>query len=187
MRVSPNRMGVVLSNSYNSGHVLPQQMSGISDSPLAPLEKLELMLPGFKGYKRKDLIRQDDVLVRNAVKAALVQSQEEIGLKEGEIAAENPFDPKIHLYEGLLSKLRAATEEIGGAPAGMYSFYARFKLFEEDMQRIVEFDYKLVSLANQILSQVRTNADPSVLHQSVDELRKIFFERQKLFIPEKLR
>jgi len=29
-------------------------VSGVSDSPLAPLEKLELMLPGFKGYKRKE-------------------------------------------------------------------------------------------------------------------------------------
>jgi hypothetical protein len=162
-------------------------MSGISDSPLAPLEKLELMLPGFKGYKRKDLIRQDDVLVRNAVKAALVQTQEEIGIKESEIAGQNPFDPRIHAYEELLSRLRAATEEIGGAPAGMYSFYSRFKLFEEDMQRIVEFDYKLVSLANQILSQMRAGADPMALRQSVDELRKIFFERQKLFTPEKLR
>jgi hypothetical protein len=68
-------------------------VSGVSDSPLAPLEKLELMLPGFKGYKRKDLIRQDDVLVRQAIKMRFVNAQEELGLRESRLAAQNPFDP----------------------------------------------------------------------------------------------
>jgi hypothetical protein len=97
-------------------------MSEISDSPLAPLEKLELLLPGFKGYKRKDLIRQDDVLVRSAIRNTLLKVQEEITAKEGEIASSNPFDPKIHDYEDLLSQLRTLTEEVWGRPQACTSF-----------------------------------------------------------------
>jgi len=31
---------------------------------LTPLEQLQLVIPGFRGYKVKDLIWQDDMLVR---------------------------------------------------------------------------------------------------------------------------
>ena len=34
---------------------------------LSPLEKLQLLVPGYRGYKVKDLIRKDDLLVRQAV------------------------------------------------------------------------------------------------------------------------
>ncbi|MFP3163467.1 MAG: hypothetical protein RXQ75_06500 [Acidianus hospitalis] len=33
---------------------------------LTPLEKLQLLVPGYRGYKVKDLIRQDDFLVRQS-------------------------------------------------------------------------------------------------------------------------
>ncbi|PSO04610.1 hypothetical protein B9Q13_04130 [Candidatus Marsarchaeota G2 archaeon ECH_B_SAG-G16] len=162
-------------------------MSEISDSPLAPLEKLELLLPGFKGYKRKDLIRQDDVLVRSAIRNTLLKVQEEITAKEGEIASSNPFDPKIHDYEDLLSQLRTLTEEVWGAPTGMYLFYDRYKMFESDLEKIVEFDFKLVTLASSLLEDARSGVEPQVLKNKVKELRNTFSQRQKLFMPEKLR
>ena len=162
-------------------------MSEISDSPLAPLEKLELLLPGFKGYKRKDLIRQDDVLVRSAIRNTLLKVQEEITAKEGEIASSNPFDPKIHDYEDLLSQLRTLTEEVWGVPTGMYLFYDRYKMFESDLEKIVEFDFKLVTLANSLLEDARSGVEPQVLKNKVKELRNTFSQRQKLFMPEKLR
>lgn len=36
---------------------------------LTPLERLQLLVPGYRGYKIKDLARQDDFLVRTAVKS----------------------------------------------------------------------------------------------------------------------
>jgi hypothetical protein len=162
-------------------------VSGVSDSPLAPLEKLELMLPGFKGYKRKDLIRQDDVLVRQAIKMRLLNAQEELGLRESRLAAQNPFDPRISEYEEILSLLRGVSEEVGAAPAGMYTFYTRFKLFEEDMMKIVEYDLKLLTTADEVLKQARGDADPATLRQLISEIRVAFNDRQKLFSPEKIR
>jgi hypothetical protein len=162
-------------------------MSGVSDSPLAPLEKLELMLPGFKGYKRKDLIRQDDVLVRDAIKMRLVAAQEEIGIRESALASQNPFDPKVAQYEEVQSLLRSVAEEVGAAPTGMYTFYTRYKMFEEDMAKVVDYDYRLLTIAEEILTQARAEADPGTLKRLIGQLRVAFTDRQRLFSPDKLR
>jgi hypothetical protein len=162
-------------------------MSGISDSPLAPLERLELMLPGFKGYKRKDLIRQDDMLVRNAIKLRLDNAMREIEGRQGELALNDPFNPLVHKYEDLLSRLRTLATEVQAAPAGMYTYYDRFKLFEEDIQRLVQFDLQLISSAEKVLELARSGADPSQIRELVDSMSQLFSERGKLFIPEKLR
>jgi hypothetical protein len=162
-------------------------MAGISDSPLAPLEKLALMLPGFKGYKRKDLIRQDDALVRNAIKMRLVSAQDEIGIKESRIAQANPFDDRIAAYEDVQSQLRRIAEEVGGAPGGMYTYYTRYKMFEEDMMKIVEYDYRLLTLAEEVLKQARGEADPTSINSILEQLRVAFSDRQRLFAPESVR
>lgn len=49
---------------------------------LTPIEQLQLLLPGYRGYKAKDLIRQDDFLVRRAVIDRLEQTIRIISEKE---------------------------------------------------------------------------------------------------------
>jgi len=69
----------------------------------------------------------------------------------------------------------------------MYTFYTRFKLFEEDMMKIVEYDLKLLTTADEVLKQARGDADPATLRQLISEIRVAFNDRQKLFSPEKIR
>jgi len=69
----------------------------------------------------------------------------------------------------------------------MYLFYDRYKMFESDLEKIVEFDFKLVTLANSLLEDARSGVEPQVLKNKVKELRNTFSQRQKLFMPEKLR
>jgi hypothetical protein len=60
-------------------------------------------------------------------------------------------------------------------------------MFESDLEKIVEFDFKLVTLANSLLEDARSGVEPQVLKNKVKELRNTFSQRQKLFMPEKLR
>ncbi|WP_243679931.1 hypothetical protein [Vulcanisaeta souniana] len=74
----------------SSGNVKPP----ISESPLSPLERLQLLVPGFRGgYKIKDLIRQDDFLVRKTAASMLEEAQKLIERIEEEIARNNPLRP----------------------------------------------------------------------------------------------
>ena len=159
----------------------------ISESPLTPLEKLQLMVPGFRGYKVKDLIRQDDFLVRKAVTQLLEEARGIIEANEATIVQSNPFDPAIQQYEALLSELRKLISEVFNAPLGDSGMHDRFKVYPEDLERLVEYDLKLITTAKNILDLAKSGASPLNILNMVREARSYTYERQKLLMPEKLR
>ncbi|MDP8011328.1 MAG: hypothetical protein ACP5F1_02485 [Thermoplasmata archaeon] len=153
---------------------------------LSPLEKLELLLPGFKFYKSMDLIRQDDALVRYALKNNLEKLRELIELKEEEIASKNPMDDRIHAYESLLVLLRSFIQEIFAAQGGMYIIYSRYKIDENDLKNILNHDYSLISNSKDILNNFNRMDIESII-ENIRNLRKTFLEREKYFNPENIR
>lgn len=160
--------------------------SGRVSDPLGTAERLELLVPGFRGYKMRDLIRQDDVLVRNAISVRLLKAQQKVIQVEGEIAEKDPFDERVHQYETLLSRMRLITEEVGAAPAGALSYYARFKFSEESQKDLVDFDLKLLGMVEALVQSVRT-ATVQEIGQQCEAIHEQFFERNKIFFPPTLR
>jgi hypothetical protein len=158
----------------------------VSDSPLGTAERLELLVPGFRGYKMRDLIRQDDVLVRSAISVRLAKAQEKVRQVEGEVAEKDPFDARVHDYELLLSKMRLLTEEVGAAPAGALSYYARFKFTEQSQKDLVDFDLKLLTMVDALLQSVRSSTAQGI-NEQCQAIRDEFFERNKIFFPATLR
>ncbi|WP_054856753.1 hypothetical protein [Vulcanisaeta sp. JCM 16159] len=158
----------------------------ISESPLSPLERLQLMVPGFRGYKVKDLIRQDDFLVRKTVASMLEEALNFIQRAEEEVARNNPFDPLIQQYETVLSDLRSLIAEVWGSPTGDAGMHDRFKVFPENLEKLVEYDLRLVDTAKAILDSAKARANPQVIDSMIRDARTYFIERQKLLIPEKL-
>ena len=144
------------------------------------------MVPGFRGYKVKDLIRQDDFLVRKAVVSMLEEARGLIERAEEEVARSNPFDPLIQQYEAVLSDLRSLIAEVWGAPTGDAGMHDRFKVFPENLEKLVEYDLKLVDLAKAILDSAKARANLQLIDSMIRDARVYVIERQKLLIPEKL-
>ena len=162
------------------------QETPVSESPLTPLERLQLMIPGFRGYKVKDLIRQDDFLVRKAVASMLEEARGLIERAEEEVALSNPFDPLIQQYEAVLSDLRSLIAEVWGAPTGDAGMHDRFKVFPENLEKLVEYDLKLIDKAKAILDAAKVRANLQLIDSMIRDARAYVAERQKLLIPEKL-
>ncbi|ADY00275.1 hypothetical protein VMUT_0058 [Vulcanisaeta moutnovskia 768-28] len=158
----------------------------ISESPLSPLERLQLLVPGFRGYKVKDLIRQDDFLVRKTAASMLEEALGFIERIEEEIARNNPFDSLIQQYETVLSDLRSLIAEVWGSPTGDAGMHDRFKVFPENLEKLVEYDLKLVDTSKTILDLAKARANPQVIDSMIRDVRTYVIERQKLLIPEKL-
>ncbi|WP_156769870.1 hypothetical protein [Caldivirga maquilingensis] len=163
------------------------QGTPISESPLTPLERLQLMVPGFRGYKVKDLIRQDDFLVRKAVTQILEEARSIIEANEAAIAQTDPFNPIIQQYEALLSELRKLIMEVYNAPLGDSGMHDRFKVYPEDLENLVKYDLALINSAKSILEAAKSSQQPQAIMSLVREARGYFTERQKLLLPSKLR
>ncbi len=160
-------------------------MSNISDSKLSPYEKLLLILPGFKGYKNRDLIKQDDMIVKNAIRDNLSRLRENLERNENDISEKNPFDPMISKYEKTISLLRSFINNVSGAPTGAYNYHDRFKIDDEILKKIVECDYEMISKTKELIDNKVLDND--VLYSKLLQLMEKFSEREKFFIPESVR
>ncbi len=160
-------------------------MPDISDSKLSPYEKLLLTLPGFKGYKYRDMIKQDDMIVRNSIKGNLSKLREALERKENDISEANPFDSMISKYEKTISLLRSFITSVSGGPTGAYNYHDRFKIDDSILFEIVKYDYNLISQTKELLSA--QNSDIDELYSKLSKLMEEFSEREKFFIPESVR
>jgi hypothetical protein len=95
---------------------------------LTPLEKLQLMIPGYRGYKVKDLIRQDDFLVRQSTITKLETAITNISHLESQVASMNPFSPYLKKMEYVVSQLRTVIGLINSQQGGGADIYARYKI-----------------------------------------------------------
>lgn len=140
-------------------------------------------------YTHKKLIKigEDDINIRSTIRTTLLQTQEILSLKENEIASEDMFNTKIKSYENFLSTLRTIIEDVT-VPTNNKEHLLRIAKIDDDIiDRIIEFNVKLMAIANEIYTQAKSDADIMVIKQKTGELRDMFAEKQKLFLVEKIR
>ncbi|MEM0304434.1 MAG: hypothetical protein QXS44_06040 [Saccharolobus sp.] len=153
---------------------------------LTPIERLQLLIPGYRGYKVKDLIRQDDFLIRRAVAERLESAIRYITERESFIVSTDPFSPQLKLMEFLLSKIRELIGLIMSAQGGGADIYARWKINTEELDSIVNHDMQMIDIATKISESAKENKIEEI-DGLLNSLRVLYFERAKLFFPEELR
>jgi hypothetical protein len=149
---------------------------------LTPLEKMQLLIPGYRGYKVKDLIRQDDMLVRNYVRQNLENAINKLSDRESLIAQQDPFSSIIKQIEILNSKLRSLIADMATMQGGGADVYARYKITSEALEQIVQNDSSLIDISN-YLSQSALDGDINGINELIEKIRSILITRQRLFFP----
>ncbi len=153
---------------------------------LTPLEKLQLLVPGYRGYKVKDLIRQDDFLIRQSTISKLENAVNNIAQQESQIASTDPFSPALKKMEYLQSQLRTIIGLINSQQGSGADVYARYKIQTEQLDEIVNNDLQMVSIANDILN-LSISADVDAILSMINKLREVIINRNKLLYPPEAR
>ncbi|QKR00594.1 hypothetical protein GWK48_09565 [Metallosphaera tengchongensis] len=153
---------------------------------LTPLEKLQLMVPGYRGYKAKDLVRQDDFLIRNSVKQKLENALNKLGELEAITASSSPFSPELKKMEFIASKIRSFIGELTAMQGGGSDVYARFKITTEQLDEIVKNDLNMINVAEEIYNSI-ASGNINQVDPLLNKLREIIIGRQKLFFPQEYR
>jgi hypothetical protein len=154
------------------------------------LEKIELLIPGFHGYKRKELIREDDRLVRERVAAFLDDARREL---------EKALNRCLMLDCGMLEALDRVRKKammvagrIRHADYGYSGLFDRVKVREDELGRLLDYDYRLLSIAKDVLEACRgltgSIADRAKLadalmelDERLEELDRLILERNRMF------
>ena len=129
------------------------------------VEKLELIVPGFHGYKKKELLREDDRLIRGKVAEILGQAKRELERALQRCAMVNC--QQLMAIENMRKKLMMIESRVRHAEAGYRGYFDRVKFKEKELNRLIEYDARMIELAEDILNGAKALngqiADPQAL------------------------
>jgi len=112
-------------------------------------EKILKYLPGYRGYKEKEIRRETDKLVRNKVAASVESGIEKLGRAVRATTEERAFD-KATRMDRLNMVLSKIAEKITHAPQGYAGMFDAIKVKEDDLDSLINFDASLTETAQKI-------------------------------------
>ncbi len=121
-------------------------------------EKIELAIPGFHGYKEKELRRESDKLIRNQIYQKLSDAESQAKdtyrslVNQG---ANDSWDDTDHL----LARLDRVMERINHSEYGYAGFFDVTKVKEPDLDRMMSYDMQLIKMADNVTTSIQALKD----------------------------
>jgi hypothetical protein len=132
-------------------------------------ERLMAALPGFRGYKEKEIRRESDKLVRNHLYHKLIQARSTYKTVFQKAADQRQLDVFSDM-DRLSAKFDRVTEKVGHATYGYSGFFDAVKIQEEALDRMTDFDNQLIDQTNSITTEVNS-LKSDIVKQNFDTLK----------------
>jgi hypothetical protein len=114
-----------------------------------PLERLMLILPGFRGYKLREQRREADRIVRDYIYKALEHSRDDLMSclqSLSDVKASELIEP----MNRLVAKLDRVAEKVNRASYGYSGFFDSVKVEEPELDNMLTYDTQLMDSARKI-------------------------------------
>ncbi len=164
------------------------------------LEKAAMLIPGYRGYKKRELLRDDDKRLRSYVADVLRQAASTIQQASSELVArlgpqamawlQAPGNP-VESLNNTATRIYNVASFIEHLEAGYSPSFNPLKVKEEELEKVLEIDNAMIGFAHviletakNILTQVRSQGYYDLrllttIHSSLDELERIAAERRR--------
>ncbi len=116
-------------------------------------EKIAAALPGFRGYKEKELRRESDKLLRNHLYLKLSKDKDNVRAISQKISDKRYFDVMSDI-DRLVAKMDTITEKVNHATYGYSGFYDAVKIKEDNLDRMIAYDSSLMDGVNTLTDAV---------------------------------
>lgn len=151
-------------------------------------------LPGFRGYKEKELRRESDKLLRSHIYRKLMEARKD--LKEVfQILSDQRFHEVLTDMDRFLMRFDRVSEKINHASYGYAGFFDILKVDEEKLDKMVAFDNELLSYIEKIVNETdafkqevakekfeEASGHIRTLNNSLESLDEKFDERQEVIL-----
>lgn len=110
-------------------------------------ERIAAFIPGFRGYKEKEIRRESDRLIRNHLYLKLSNDKNDLKVISQKLADRRYFDVMVDM-DRLLAKMDRIAEKVNHASYGYSGFFDAVKVKEDSLDRMIAFDNALVDSVN---------------------------------------
>jgi predicted translin family RNA/ssDNA-binding protein len=156
-------------------------LSGIGDvygkakGELRFSEKVEAKVPGFKGYKEKELRRESDRLVRNTIVQKLNKARSDT--KEVfQALSDQKLSEALTRMDRLVMVFDRVVEKVNHASYGYAGFFDVVKIKEDALSRMIAFDNGLIGYADAVSQQAATfrkEVTDGKFEDALEQIKKI--------------
>ena len=116
-------------------------------------ERIASFIPGFRGYKEKELRRESDRLIRNHLYLKLSIEKTDLREISQKLADRRYFDVLTDM-DRLLAKMDRVVEKVNHASYGYSGFFDAVKVKEENLDHMIDFDNKLLEAINALATEI---------------------------------
>jgi len=132
-------------------------------------ERILAEIPGFRGYKEKELRRESDKLIRNHLYRKLSEAKGDLKDVFQKLSDRRLFEVLTDM-DRLTAKMDRIAEKVNHASYGYAGFFNIVKIKEENLDRMIDFDNQLVDDVEKIVNEVDTFKS-EVMKQEVKKVR----------------
>ena len=116
-------------------------------------ETIASFIPGFRGYKEKEIRRESDRLIRNHLYLKLSIEKNDLREIEQKLADRRYFDVLTDM-DRLLAKMDRVVEKVNHASYGYSGFFDAVKVKEDNLDHMIAFDNKLIDGVTALATEI---------------------------------
>jgi hypothetical protein len=113
------------------------------------LEKLLGKIPGYKGYKEKEMRRESDKLLREAVATQMDLQRQRLDDLQKQLIAAGRFE-YLDEMGNATTKLQTFIDRVRKATYGYAGLFDATRVREEELDRLYDFDNRLLEFAERL-------------------------------------
>jgi hypothetical protein len=106
-------------------------------------ERIAAFIPGFRGYKEKEIRRESDRLIRNHLYLKLNAARNDLRTIQQKLVDRRYVDVVTDM-DRLSAKMDRIVEKVNHASYGYTGFFDAVKVKEEALDRMIAFDNQLI-------------------------------------------
>lgn len=119
---------------------------------MSGLEKLINKIPGYHGYKEKEMRRDADKLLRDHIYGVLTEQRRRIEDIQGELGVE--YIESVEKIGTARRRLQTLADTVHTAAYGYAGLFDAVKVKEEELDALYEFDNELLTEAEAIVASI---------------------------------
>lgn len=144
-------------------------------------EKIASYIPGYRGYKEKELRREADRLIREHLLKKLEPAYRDFKSLMVAVAASGDAN-LMNLYSHVQAVFDRVIAKLRTASYGYSGFFDAVKIREPELDKMLEYDWGLVQNVEEVASAARAAAStgPSKLPEAFSNLKSKLLELEEL-------
>ncbi|HXW36485.1 MAG TPA: hypothetical protein VEJ36_01080 [Nitrososphaerales archaeon] len=145
------------------------------------LKKLQLIIPGLRGYREKEDIRVSDELLRNQMADKLDGAKSNLETVRKQLASANDFTNLTSLGS-VIWQIQSVSGEVRHAAQGYSGWVAPITINEDKLNKLYDYDYDFVSSVLQLETSTSPSnvkydpASPNAIQSTINQLTQTIAE-----------